>query len=123
MKPSEIIVQDANRHGVNGDQLLRGIAAQIQSGKTFMMNANDSVLTLTKIGDESNSFALHLFTLDSPLTLAKSLNIFIKTIRNIPGAQSVYGDTDNQQILNLLKRLGVDVLNSDLDGFTWMARI
>ena len=54
---------------------------------------------------------------------AEALAAFVKAIRNMEGVQSVYGDTDNQQLLGLLKHLGVDVQNSDLENYTWMAKV
>ena len=39
------------------------------------------------------------------------------------GVQNVYGDTDNKQLLDLLRHLGVDVLESNLEGYTWMAKV
>ena len=78
---------------------------------------------LFRSSDKSHAFSLHLFTLDEPLSLAKALASFIKTIRNMKGVQNVYGDTDNKQLLALLNRLGVDVQDSNLSGYTWMAKV
>ena len=123
MKASEIILQDSERNGVDGQQLLNGIASQIKNNQAAIIHKNNSVLTMSHIGSQPRSFALHLFTLDSPLTLAKSLTSFVKTIRQMEGVQSVYGDTDNKQLLDLLRHLGVDVLESNLEGYTWMAKV
>jgi hypothetical protein len=123
MKPSEIILQDSERNGVDGQQLLNGIAAAVKSEQSILLQENDSVLVLSHIQGNPRNFSLHLFTVDAPLTLAKSITSFIKKIRDMEGGQNVYGNTDNQQLLALLKRLGVDVLDSDLEGYTWMAEI
>ena len=123
MKPSEIILQDSERNGVDGQRLLNGIASQIKTEQSILLQENDSVLVLSHLQGKPHNFTLHLFTADAPLTLAKSITSFIKKIRAMEGAQNVYGNTDNQQLLGLLKRLGVDVLDSDLEGYTWMAKI
>lgn len=123
MTPSEIILQDSERNGVDGQQLLNGIAQQVKDNKAALIHKNNSVLTMSIINEQPHSFALHLFTLDAPLTLMKSLSSFVKTIRQMEGIQSVYGDTDNKQLLALLNRIGVDVLDSDLEGYTWMAKV
>ena len=123
MKPSEIIVKDAERNGIDGQQLLQGIAYNVKKGNAKIMQSGNSVLTMQRMGDKSHAFSLHLFTLDEPLSLAKSLTSFIKTIRNMKGVQNVYGDTDNKQLLALLNRLGVDVQDSNLSGYTWMAKV
>ena len=123
MKASEIILQDSERNGVDGQQLLNGIAAAVKSKQSIVLQENDSVLVMSHMQGKPHNFSLHLFTMDAPLTLAKSITTFIKKIRGMEGGQNVYGDTDNQQLLALLKRLGVDVLDSDLEGYTWMAEI
>lgn len=123
MKASEIILQDSESNGVNGQQLLNGIASQVKNKQAILMQENDSVLVMSKMQGNPHGFTLHLFTTDAPLSLAKSLTTFIKKIRKMEGVQSVYGNTDNQQLLGLLKRLGVDVLDSDLEGYTWMAKV
>lgn len=123
MKASEIILQDSERNGVDGQQLLNGIASQVKNKQAILMQENDSVLVMSKMKDTPRGFILHLFTADAPLSLAKSLTSFIKKIRKMEGVQSVYGNTDNQQLLGLLKRLDVDVLDSDLEGYTWMAKV
>jgi hypothetical protein len=123
MTPSEIILQDSQRNGVDGQRLLQGIAYAVKNGTAKVIHKNNSVLTMQNMGNESNAYSLHLFTLDEPISLAKALASFIKTIRNMEGVQTVYGDTDNQQLLGLLGKLGVDVLQSDLDGYTWMAKV
>lgn len=123
MKPSEIILQDSERNGVDGQRLLNGIASQIKNKQSILLQENDSVLVLSHLQGKPRNFTLHLFTADAPLTLAKSITTFIKKIRDMEGAQNVYGATENQQLLALLKRLGVDVLDSDLEGYTWMAKV
>jgi hypothetical protein len=35
----------------------------------------------------------------------------------------VYGKADNQEILQLLKRLGADIQKPDLEGYNWMAEV
>ena len=123
MTPSEIILQDSQQNGVDGQRILQGLASSIKNKQSLLLQENDSVLVLTHMSDKPHNFSLHLFTADSPLTLAKSISVFIKKIRDMEGGQNVYGNTDNQQLLALLKRLGVDVLDSDLEGYTWMAEV
>jgi hypothetical protein len=35
----------------------------------------------------------------------------------------VYGKADNQEILQLLSKLGADIQEPDLDGYNWMAEV
>lgn len=82
------------------------------------MQANDSVLVLRRIGD--GKVEAHLFTEDPPLTLAKSLTKFIQKVRN-SDVKAIYGKADNEGIVKLLKRLNVDVEDSDMPQYNWMA--
>ena len=64
MKPSEIILQDSERNGVDGQQLLNGIAAAVKSEQSILLQENDSVLVLSHIQGKPSNFSLHLFTMD-----------------------------------------------------------
>lgn len=120
MTPSEIVTQDAQNNGVDPQKVLQNALAQVNSGHTIMMQKNNSVLLVTRLGD--GRAMLHLFTVDSPLTLRHSLADFINKIK-ASEIKVVYGDTMNQQLLDLLKRVGVDVQKSNLPKFTWMAEV
>jgi len=120
MTPSQIITQDAKNNNVNPQQVLQTTLAQIKSGMSILLHQNNSVLTVTRLGN--GKAMLHLFTLDPPLTLRHSLSNFIKQIKSSE-IKVVYGDTMNQQLLALLKKVGVDVQKSNLPKFTWMAEV
>ena len=51
MKPSEIIVKDAERNGIDGQQLLQGIAYNIKKGNTKIMQSGNSVLTMQRMSE------------------------------------------------------------------------
>ena len=120
MKPTEIIMQDAEKNGVDGTILLRHLHNEMLDNKTILLQENNSVLTLTKIND---GVSVHLYTLDNPMTLMKSLVAFLKKIRQMPQVKVIYGDTTNQSILRLLGMIGLNVQPSNLPKYTWMARI
>ena len=120
MTPSEIILADSQAKGLNGKGILLSIKKMIESGEAKLLQQNDSVLVLKKIGQ--NAVELHLFTKDKPMTLVKSLMKFIDTIRS-SDLDAVYGDADNQQIIGLLRNLGVEVVDSDIDGYNWKALV
>lgn len=120
MKPSEIIAADAQRQGVDPQKVLQYVGSQVQNKTGSLMSAGNSLLLLVGIGDRCAE--LHLYTMDSPLALMKNLTHFIDVIRSTD-LDRVYGDTDNPGILEMLKRLGVEVQESDRSGYTWMANV
>jgi hypothetical protein len=120
MKPTEIIMQDAQNNGVDGTILLKHLHNQMGNHQTVLLHENKSVLSLTKI---DGGVSVHLYSLDSPMILMKSLILFLKKIRNMPQVKVIYGDTKNQSILRLLGMIGLNVQPSNLPKYTWMARI
>ena len=120
MTPTEIIFADCKRNGVDPNIMAQYVAGMIQEKKGVLLSANNSLLLITFLGDDTAE--LHLFTADTPLTLMKSLTEFINDIKQSE-LKRVYGDSDNEEILNLLRRLGIDVMESDREGFNWMANV
>jgi hypothetical protein len=120
MTPSQILTQDAQKQGANPQQVLQSAVAQVNSGHTVMMQENNSVLFVTRLGN--GRAMVHLSTVDSPLALAKSLGGFLTKLKSSE-IKTIYGDTNNQQLLKLMGRVGFHVEKSNLPKFTWMARL
>lgn len=120
MKASDIIKADAVRRKVDPDKALQTIGALVKAKTAILMQENNSVLLVRKIGDTSAE--IHLFTKDKPNTLAKSVVGFVRKGRGL-GIKTVYGMADNEQILELLKRVGMKVEKSDLPQYNWKANI
>lgn len=120
MKPSEIILKDAERNGYDGKNAVTAISMMVKNKVATLLQAGNSVLLLRRL--DNGGAELHLFTVDSPLSVAKALKHFIGIIRQT-NLTAVYGKADNQEVLQLLKRLGVEVEESDLPEYNWMARV
>jgi hypothetical protein len=120
MTPEEIITKDATKRGLDPAQSVNNIAALIQKHSATLLHHGDSLLLLRGIGKKS--VELHLFTEDSPLSLLKALKVFIKNIRH-SSLDKVYGNADNEGIIRLLQKAGVDILPSDLPQYNWMAKV
>jgi hypothetical protein len=120
MTSDEIILQDAEMAGVNGQQLLQGIKKQLASGEATALRSGNSVLILQRIGE--GQAELHLFTADNGVGVAKAVKDFIEKIRK-SDIKTVYGKADNEQILKLLGMFGVNVTDSDLPEYNWRAEV
>lgn len=120
MKPSEIITADANQRGLDPNEVLGRVSHMIKKENAKLMQSGNSVLLLEDIGDKN--VALHLFTQDQPLSLAKAIVVFMQEIRGMD-LNAVYGNADNQQIIQLLTSVGVPVQQSDKPEYNWMAMV
>ena len=120
MKASDIIKADAVKRQVDPNKALQTIGGLVKTKSAVLMQENNSVLLVRKIGDTSAE--IHLFTKDSPKTLAKSVIGFVRKGRGL-GIKTVYGTADNSQIVELMKRVGIDVQASDIPKYNWKANI
>ena len=120
MKASEIIKADAVKRKIDPDKVLRNINALVKAKSAILMQENDSVLLVRKLNDTSAE--IHLFTEDSPKTLAKAVIGFVRRGKTL-GIKTVYGKADNQGIVELMKRVGLNVQASDMPQYNWKAQI
>jgi hypothetical protein len=120
MTPSEIITQEAQNKGVDPKQALQKTVTAINSGHAVMLQENNSVLLVIRLGDRKAS--LYLTTVDSPMALKSSFIGFLKKLKTSE-IHTVYVDTKNPQIIRLMNKTGWDVKKSNNPKFTFMAKI
>jgi hypothetical protein len=119
-KASHIIEQFMISRGQDPAKRLNAIYRLVKLGDAILLQENESVLELRKISP--GLVYCHLYSLDKPMTLIKSLTKFIKKVRQ-SDIKAIYGKADNAQIITLLKSLGVPVTDSDLPEFNWKATV
>jgi len=120
MTPSQILMQDAQNQGADPQKVLQSALGQVNSGHTVLLQENNSILLVTRLGDKRAM--VHLSTVDSPLTLRNTLAGFLKKLK-ASEIEVIYGNTLNQNLLKLMKKIGFDVQKSNLPKFTWMAKV
>lgn len=120
MTPSQIISAEMQKTGKDPAESLRAIGVTINARMGSLLQENNSVLFLRQIAPHTAQ--LDLFTADQPFTLARSLREFVRKIRKSQ-IKKVYGTDNPRQILEILKRMKVDVVKSDKPEFTWMAKV
>jgi hypothetical protein len=120
MTPSQIIIQEAQQKGVNPAPIIQDMVARINGGHTVMLQENNSLLLVRRLGDKKAE--LHLSTVDSPITLKSSLSGFLKKLKDSE-LDVVYGDTKNDQLIRLMKKAGWPVKDSNNHKYTWMAKV
>ena len=120
MKASEIIKADAVKRKVDPDKAMQTIGALVKDKSAVLMQENNSVLLVRKINPTSAE--IHLFTQDNPRTLAKAVIGFVRKGKEL-GIKTVYGKADNKGIVELMKRVGLNIQASDLPQYNWKANI
>lgn len=122
MNPSEVIKLEAQQNGLDSRILFVEIQ-KILKGGGFILSHGNTVLLMKKINPAV--FEAHIFTQDSPLSLAQAITSFFYQMQG-KGVHRVYGrKPKNLEIVRLLKMLGqregAQVSNSDLPKYYWMA--
>jgi hypothetical protein len=120
MTPSQIITKEAQSQGVDPKQALQHAVVLVNSGHAVLLQENNSVLLVLRLGD--GKVALYLSTVDSPVSLKSAFSGFLKKLK-ASEINTAYVDTKNDQIVRLMKKTGWDVKKSNNPKFTFMAKI
>jgi hypothetical protein len=122
MTPSQIILQDKYSQAADPKKVLLSISRIIKDGNGVLLQKNNSVLFLIRLG--GGDVELHLYTVDPPQTLAKSIDYFIKKIQ---ASNMIYvyfpklkGD---DKIIGMVRMYGIDVKKSDRPEYAYMAKV
>jgi hypothetical protein len=119
MKPSEIITQVAQQHGVDPKGLASGVYNSLKTKNTLLLQKNDSLMVITMF--KPKLAEVHLFTVEKGLALAKSLKEFMQELKNEKHIDRIYVKVDNDKIIPFAKSIGVNFVKSDLPQFQYMA--
>ena len=120
MKPSEIIVADAQANGLDPQAIMQDIAAQLESQSAVMLPKNNSVLLITPISQTATEW--NLFTQDTGQQLQDSISYFLDKLRQA-GINTIYSMVDNQEAIQIIQSEGVQIMQSDNPEYEWMGRI
>jgi hypothetical protein len=121
MTPSEIIIKEAQSQSVDPKQALQHTVALVNSGQAVLLQENNSVLLVLRLGD--GKVALYLSTVDSPVSLKSAFSVFLKKLKSSNEIHTAYVDTKNDQIVRLMNKTGWGVKKSNNPKFTFMAKI
>jgi hypothetical protein len=121
MKTSEIILNDKESVKYGSKKVLAAVEKLVTSGNGVLLKDNNSVLLLVRLGE--GLVELHLYTLDKPITVAKSIKYFIKKIKE-SDLKAVYGTAPmDSPVVKMLNISGVNVEKSNLPKYQWMAKV
>jgi hypothetical protein len=122
MTPSEIILKDKYSQADDPNRVLMSIDRILKSGNGVLLQKNNSLLFLIRLGE--GEVELHLYTIDPPQSLASAIQYFIEKIRNSE-IKKVYfiKPKSGEQIVRMLKTYGVDIQKSDRKQYAYMAKV
>ena len=122
MTPSEIILKDRYSQEDDPEKVLLTINQILKIGNGVLLQKNNSVLLLIRLGD--GAVELHLYTVDPPQSLASAIQYFIEKIKNSE-IKKVYfiKPKSGEQIVRMLKTYGVDIQKSDRKQYAYMAKV
>lgn len=122
MTPSEIILQDQYSQADDPKKVLIAINRIIKAGNGILLQKNNSVLFLIRLGE--GDVELHLYTVDPPQSLASAIQYFIQKIKD-SDLKKVYfiKPKSGEQIVRMLKTYGVDIQKSDRKEYAYMAKV
>jgi len=122
MTPSEIILRDQYSQADDPKKVLMGINRIIKAGNGILLQKNNSLLFLIRLGE--GDVELHLYTVDPPQSLASAIQYFIQKIKD-SDLKKVYfiKPKSGEQIVRMLKTYGVDIQKSDRKEYAYMAKV
>ena len=120
MKPSEIIIADAQANGLNPQEALAYVFNSVKNRNGTLVRKNNSVLLLTPIAD--NQAEWNMFTQDFGGDLIDSVQYFIDQVMKTD-VNTVYGMVDNTEVLQTMSDLGMAIVESDNPEYQWMSRV
>jgi hypothetical protein len=120
MNASQIISQYAQKLGFPADAALAEVKKIMDSPDGYILKENDSVFVLQRL--DKGVAGIHLFTADDPETLKTSIQSVLQKIKS-SGVTKLYGEQENQDLVDAFGQLGVQVGKSDLPDYAWSATI
>ena len=122
MTPSQIILQDKYSQADDPKKVLAAINRIIKAGDGILLQKNNSLLLLIRLGE--GDVELHLYTVDPPQSLGSAVQYFIEKIKD-SDLKKVYfiAPRSGDQLVKMLKMYGVDIQKSDRKQYAYMAKV
>lgn len=116
MKPSEIISEACKKEGDNPEEVLQTIYELIQSGDGKLVQKGNSVLFIRKL--DTGVGEIFIFTVDGMMSVVESIKYFNEQLAS-SGFKTIYIEQINPEILDIMKKIGMPITESDLPKYTW----
>jgi hypothetical protein len=120
MTPSEIITADLQRRGEDPKRELVGLAKAVKLIHALILQEGNTIMVLLPLSKDSAE--MKMYSADTPLRILSAIKVFMKKLEDSE-LSKVYFNITAPQNLTTMKRLGVQVENSDKEGYNFMAII
>lgn len=117
MDDFEIIEAAASMDGVNPESVIRSIGKAIQAGQCQSTRIGQSVFILIRLTPEEG--IVHLFSIDTPVALGKSILAFRKRVL-LSSLRKIYIHEESPNLIRLLRKLGFTLHIADQPKFDWV---
>lgn len=119
MKPSEIILQDKYAQEDGAPAFLRKISALIKSKDGILLQKNDTVMLIIRLGD--SAVEIHVYTVDEPSKVVDSMRYFVKKLLNSDIEKAYFVQPrSGDNMAKMLKMFGLNLEKSDRPNYAYM---
>ena len=121
-KATQIITEHSKKYGNDPVEELAAIYKLGRTGDLLLLQENNTIVALRKLKPYIVEF--NFYSIDSPEALAVSMLSLIKKIQD-GDIKAMYGlfEEGGASIVQLLKKVGVNVTASDVPAYNWKALV
>lgn len=119
MKASEIIQRAATQVGIDPAVAIKVSADTVRQNHMKLLQHNNSLMYYNIMGAVAH---VHIVTADSQLNMMSSLMYFMRFLAT-HGVHTAYMNTENPQVLQSLKMVGIEPEGSDDPKYKVMVRL
>jgi hypothetical protein len=120
MTPTEIIQTDLQRRGVDPQREILMIGKAVKTLHALVLQEGSTIMVLTPLSEDSAE--MKMYSADTPLRILSATKVFMQKLEDSE-LNRVYFNITAPQNLTAMKKLGVQVENSDIKGYNFMAII
>jgi hypothetical protein len=120
MKASEIIANQAEKSGHDPQKVLLAVKNLVDQGNTILLREQDTIFIITRAGGDA--VEVTMCSADGAMNLPKVVLSAMKKIK-ASGAKIIYGDEEDQNMLEVFQQIGVPFQPENSGGHAWSAQI
>lgn len=122
IQASEIVQKDPFLPKDDLQYLEATLEDMLASKKAIAVRHGDTIMLLISIAD--GAAEAHIFTIDPPLKVSAAIKEFIKQLRSSE-LRKIYSNIapETPKMLRLLRIHGLEIEDSDLPNYSWMASV
>lgn len=120
MTPSEIIKADLEKRGIDPSRELVNLGKAVKKLHALVLQEGNTIMVLTPLSEDSAE--MKMFSTDTPLAILSAIKVFMSKLEDSE-LNRIYFTITSPQNLTALERMGVQVEDSDREGYNFMAQV